>query len=588
MPLSFSNSTLSMRTKFKPNVLAYSVAIVIAGCAGSNNALTAPPPNVNSNAPVISPEVQSAAAKLANDASIQAIVAEWRTASHTQARFDQHLELVRIASPSRSEYNRALEIKRRMVEEWGFLPGEIKTRDDGTLPGSDVQIVDGLPVYNICAEIKGSYSSSAGAVSYRGQYPKVLVESHIDTVNPEKLTYRYEPVKLQPIGLPIVATPAALAALPDELVFDANGRIVRDANYLKARQYYASAEAATAAGATRIYVPGYGDAMSNVSAVMNIAKAMKKHNIKPVYDVWFCGTAGEEGKGNLAGMKQLYGYDQNLGTGSNPLNFVTNFGIDGASGVVNLGTINFIGSYRFEMKYSAPAAAGSKAPSALKAAAASIARIADIKTAWDIDKTALKTTYTVGVANCEPPAADSAVVPSCTIQVDMRSPRLEPLRDIRSRIEPLFQAGVSEENARYSVADASAQAVKLELVWFGDRPPHERTDKSDVSIQAAWQSALTVGVDQLTELPTSANSLNDNVPAAIGVPTINLSIDTGATGGGAHSFWEWGVPGDSAKEVLRLQRVMTAALIASGFQATDGSIVAPAAPAMGKRTSEVR
>ncbi|KQP20627.1 peptidase M20 [Pseudorhodoferax sp. Leaf267] len=402
-------------------------------------------------------------------------------------------------------------------------------------------------------------------------------------MNPEKLTYLYEPVKLQPIAQPIVETPAQLAAIADELAFDGTGRVVQDANYIKARQYYANAEAAMAGGAVRIYVPGYGDAMGNVSGVLNIAKAMKKYNVKPVYDMWFCGTAGEEGKGNLAGMKQLYGYDQNLGTGTNPLNFVTNFGIDGGSG-----TINFIGSYRFEMKYTAPTAPGPNTPNAVEAAAASIAKIADIKTPWDTDKTALKTTYTVGVASCEDPVAGSNVVPSCTIQVDMRSPRIAPLNEIRARIEPLFQAGVTEENARFSVADNSAQAVQLQLTWFGDRPPHERTDLSDVSIQAAWQSAETVGVDQLKEVSTAASSLNDNVPAAIGVPTINLNIGTSATGGGGHAFWEWGIPGESAKEVLRMQRVMSAALIASGFTAADGTVVAPAAPAIGKRTAEVK
>ena len=573
-----------MATQFKLNLMACSVAVLIAGCGGGGDDPPAPPPEPgNPNVPAISAEVQAASQKIVADANVRAAVAEWDTAVNAQERFHQHMELVRIASPSREEYNRAREIKRRMVQEWGFAESEIRTREDGNLPGSDVQLVDGLPVYNICAEIKGSYSSSAGAQSYRGQYPKVLVEGHIDTVNPERLTYFYEPVKLQPISLPIVETPAQLAAIPDELAFDAAGRIVQDANYARARRYFDTAEAATAGGAVRIYVPGYGDAMGNVSGVLNIAKAMKKYNIKPVYDMWFCGTAGEEGKGNLAGMKQLYGYDQNKGTGTNPLNFVTNFGIDGGSG-----TINFIGSYLFEMKYSAPAGPGTNQPSALEAAAASIAKIADIKTPWDDNKEALKTTYTVGVVSCEEPAAGSTVVPSCTVQVDMRSPRLEPLNEIRSRIEPLFQAGVSEENARYSLADASAQAVKMELTWFGDRPPHERTNLSDVSIQAAWQSAEIVGVDKRTEVSTAASSLNDNVPAAIGVPTINLNIATSATGGGGHAFWEWGIPGNQATEVLRMKRVMAAALIASGFHAADGSVTPPAAGPIGKRTAEVQ
>ncbi len=584
-----------MPTLTRPNpmnlrLLTCSVALALAACGGSDDdgptTPETPPPATPSDVPTISPEVRAAAQKITVDPTVMAMVQEWSSPASTQARFDQHMELVRIASPSRFEMRRAAEIQRRALQEWGFAATEIKTRADGQLPGSDVQLVDGLPVYNMCVEIKGSYSASAGAQAYRGQYPKVLVEGHIDTVNPEVLppaTDPFEPVKLQPIGQAIVTTPGELAAIPEQLSFDAAGRIVQDASYIKARQYFADETAARNAGAMRLYVPGISDAMGNTSGVFNLAKAMKKYNIKPVYDMWFCGTAGEEGKGNLAGMKQLYGYDQNLGTGTNPLNFVTNFSIDGGSG-----TINFIGSYRFEMKYTAPTAAGATAPSALEAAAASIARIADVKTPWDDDKQALKTTYTVGVVSCEDPAAGSTVVPSCTVQVDMRSPRLDPLKDIRGRIEPLFQAGVTEENSRYGVPDNSAQAVKMELTWFGDRPPHERSNLSDVSIQAAWQSAEVVGVDKLEKLSTAASSLNDNVPAAIGVPTINLNIGTFAAGGGGHAFWEWAIPGESAKEVLRLQRVLTAALIASGFHATDGSVVAPAAAPLGARTAEVK
>ena len=573
-----------MATKFKLSVLACSVALVIAGCGGSDKddtpVVVPPVTEADPLVPVISQEVKAAAAKLASDAKVLSAVAEWNTALNTKERFNQHMELTRIASPSREEYNRAREIKRRMVEEWGFLPSEIKTTDDGFLPGAELQLVDGLPVYNICAEIKGTYSSTPGAATYNGQYPKILVEGHIDTVNPDKLTYRHEPIKLQPASAPIVNTPAELAALPDELKFIGE-RIVEDGNYVKARQYYASSEAATAANAQRLYVPGISDAMGNTSSVMNIAKAMKKYNIKPVYDIWFCGTAGEEGKGNLAGMKQLYGYDQNLGTGSNPLNFVTNFSIDGGGG-----TINFLGSYRFEMKYKAPTTPGANAPSALEAAGAAIARIADVKTKWDTDKTALKTTYTVGVASCEAPVA--GVVPSCSIQVDMRSPRLEPLKEIRAVIEPMFQQGLSAENARYNAADGSAQAVTMELVWFGDRPPHERTNLSDVSIQAAYQSAQTVGIDKFTKVSTASSSLNDNVPAAMGVPTINLSGDSTAAGGGGHAFNEWAIPGASSREVLRMQRIMTAALIASGFTAADGTVTAPAAPTIGARTAQVK
>ena len=254
-------------------------------------------------------------------------------------------------SPSRQEHLKAAEIHRRLVEEWGFSPDEVMTRADGIIAGSDTNIVDGLPVYNACVVIKGSYSSRADAQHYKGQFPKVLVEGHIDVVNPEELPKASDPsirIKLQPYAQPVVATPEELAAIPDELSFDARGRVVENDKYATASKVFANAKEAEAGGGVRIYVPGYGDMMPSTSNAFVLAAAMKKHNIKPVYDIWICGTAGEEGKGNLAGMKQLYGFDQKAGTGSNPLNIVANFGLEGG------GTVNFIGSYRFEMKFKAP------------------------------------------------------------------------------------------------------------------------------------------------------------------------------------------------------------------------------------------
>ena len=199
----------------------------------------------------------------------------------------------------------------------------------------------------------------------------MLLEGHIDTVNPPDLppaSNTYEPVKLQPVNDPVVATRDELKALKDEIKFDANGRVVKDEVYKKAYKRYQDFEAAKKAGAYRIYVPGYNDAMINTVAVMQAAKLMKKYGVKPVYDIWVCGTTGEEGKGNLCGMKQLYGYSQDVGKGNNALNFVANFGADSTR--PGSGTLNYLGSYRFEVKYVEPAGwkLGDKpAPSALMA-----------------------------------------------------------------------------------------------------------------------------------------------------------------------------------------------------------------------------
>lgn len=538
--------------------------------------------------PEVSPQAEQSAAQISADPIMQNILKEAMSPEGQKWRFNTQMEITRIASPSRSEMRRQREIMRRFVEEWGFTPEEVVTRLDGVLPGAGLQKVDGLPVYNACVRIPGTYASQKDAQSYKGQFPKVLLEGHIDTVNPPVLppeSSPYMPVKLQAASQLLVKTPKELEALADELHFDENGKIIEDENYRKAYKRYQDYESAQKEGAYRIYVPGYNDAMINTAAVMQMAYLMHKYGVKPVYDVWVCGTAGEEGKGNLAGMKQLYGYNQDTGKGNNALNFVANVGADSTS--PKSGTVNYLGSYRFEIKYSEPAGLkiDAKSPSAMMAMSRAIERISNLKTPWDADKKAERTTYTVGVGSCEQ-AKPGERSQSCTLLVDMRSPTPGPLNDIRAKIEPVFQKAMDEENAKFGLKNTDPKAVKMELVWFGDRPAHQRKNYNDGVMQAYWQSAKTVGIDEREKLNERASSLNDNVPAAVGVPTVNINVGTNAGGGGGHAWYEWGIPGNGEDEGKRVYRMILMGLMNAGFNTSDGKVVQPLVGPIGNRTTE--
>jgi acetylornithine deacetylase/succinyl-diaminopimelate desuccinylase-like protein len=571
-----------MKSPYNDSALFTAATILLTTIVAGASQQAAPAPQAGTPA-TIPPPVVAAAETIANDPQIIALLKDQSTDAAAKARWHQFLELVRIPSPPRYEHLKAAEIHRRLVNEWGFSPAEVMTRADGIIDGTDTNIVDGLPVYNACVVIKGSYSTRADAQHYQGQFPKVLVEGHIDVVNPEVLPPASDPfihIKLQPYAQPVVATPEELAAIPDELSFDANGRVIENDHYATASKVFANAKDAEAGGGVRIYVPGYGDMMPSTSNAFVLAAAMKKHHIKPVYDIWICGTAGEEGKGNLAGVKQLYGFDQKLGTGSNPFNFVANFGLEGG------GTVNFVGSYRFEMKFKAPSPRPD-GPSAPEAMAAAIAKIADVKTPSDLRNGAPRTTYTVGRASCEPPPAPGMSVPSCSLEVDMRSTRKETLNDIRNTIEPMFQAGVTAENARHGRRDGSTEAISLELIWFGLRPAFVAESVDNVAVHAGLQSGIELGVVNSPMVGTGSGSLNDNVPAHTGVPTYQFSLASSAAGAGGHAFWEWGTRGSPATEVARMHRVLTAALIVSGFHAADGTVVQPSVGPIGKRTRDV-
>lgn len=553
-------------------------------------ALTAVSLGVSAAVPVVSPEVKAAAEAFMADPRVDAMYKEMASEAGQKERFNMLMELVRIASPSRFEMRRQAEITKRLVNDWGFAQTDIMTTPSGYLKGAGVQTVDGKPVYNVCVRIPGSYATRPDAKSYKGQFPKVLFEGHIDTVNPAELPPAdkpFVPVKLQKVNKPIVKNPAELAAIADELHFDAKGHVIEDEAYQRAYKRFNNLDEAKKADAYRIYVTGYSDAMVNTVSVLYAAKMMKKYGIKPVYDVWFCGTTGEEGKGNLCGMKQLYGYSQEAGKGNNALNFVANIAADSTS--PGSSTVNYLGSYRFEMKFSERAGfkVGDKArPSAVSAVSRATAAIAGIKTSYDLDKKAERTTYTVGVVRCSDPAAGSIRSSECTMMVDMRSPTPGPLNAIRAQIEPQFQKAVDAENAKYGVKAGSSDAVKLDLVWFGDRPAYRRTNYNDIVLQSFWTATNTIGIDQRKELSEASYSLNDNVPAAVGVPTINMNMGTVADNGGGHTWYEYGMPGNGVDEAKRILRFMMTGLLVSGFETKDGKTVEPGTGPIGARTTE--
>ena len=559
--------------KFVPSLLAASICSAVFAASAA--------------VPVVTDTIAKNAELMNADPAMQALLKEATSEEAQKWRFNTLLELARIASPSRFEMRRQAEITRRLVEEWGFAPEDVLTRPDGFLKGAGVQTVDGKPVYNVCVRIPGTYGARPDAVSYKGQLPKVVLEGHIDTVNPGVLPPAetpYEAVKLQKVSDPIVKTREELKALALEVRFDKNGKVIEDEVWKKAYHRFNDLEEAKKKGGYRIYVPGFEDAMINTVAVMQTAKLMKKHNIRPVYDIWVCGTTGEEGKGNLCGMKQLYGYNQDVGKGNNALNIVANFGADSTK--PGSAIVNYLGSYRFEIKYTEPAGwkAGEARPSAAMAMSRAIASISDLKTAWDLDKKAEKTTYTVGVASCDDPAKSRST--NCTLMVDMRSPTQAPLSAIRAQIEPEFKKAMDAENAKYGLKTGDKNAVSMELVWFGDRPAYQRPHYNDIAMQAYWQASKTADIDVVKAVPEEAASLNDNVPAAVGVPTVNVNLGTVAGGGGGHTWYEWGVPGNGVDEGKRLYRFLMMGLLASGYNMTDGKVLEPGVGPMGNRTTE--
>lgn len=555
--------------------------------------------------------------KIAADAKIQKLITDLKSTEAADDKFRTFLYLTHIAAPSREEQYRAeatKELFQKYIDKYKATSvaaqnARVINNPNGVMEGAGLQIVDGLPVYNACMEIKGTYEGEG----YNGQRPKVLLEGHLDSVNPAHLdgypnvVKTLMPVYLQSINDPLVNTPEELAALP-QLKFLENGWADEsDPNYAVIKTRYIDKAAAEAADALRMYIPSIGDMMLQTTNVIQTAEFLLKHDIRPHYDLWICGTAGEEGRGNLDGMKQLFGYSQDgtkadgtvdetlKGKANNALNFVANMSTEG--GV----TIHYLGSHRYQIAYTGPGGSVADAktiPNPAEAAATAISCIAKLKAPQEdpslLEKypditggdATIKTTYTVGLvyADSSKDYAAGKIPTDVSIEVDMRSNNTDNILIMDRQMQECFQYGVDTVNARYT---GGVQLAK-EQRWYGDRPAYvltaEQMSTSPMLTAISYAHQKVNGQQLKLTDPSSASSVNSNVPAAIGIPTVNISYGKTAANGQGHSFNEWAVLGDAVEDAKVMERALYALFALTGY---DEAGVQPAYGSVGPRTTEV-
>jgi acetylornithine deacetylase/succinyl-diaminopimelate desuccinylase-like protein len=270
----------------------------------------------------------------------------------------------------------------------------------------------------------------------------------------------------------------------------------------------------------RIFAPGIADNTRGLAALLSVLRAFQATGIHTVGDIIFCGTVGEEGLGNLRGMRAFFREHRDI---------AASVDIDGTSvtRIAYLGT----GSHRYEIHFHGPGGhsfGDFGTPSAIHAMGRAIAKIADVQT-----PRYPKTTFTVGTGNGG--TSVNAIAADAWMFLDIRSNSQEELLSTESKILPLLQRAVDEENARWN----SDKKVTVETKLAGDRPAGSQSANSSV-VQASWMATEAIG--QQPEL-SGASSTNANLPISLGVPAVTLG--SGGESGLSHAPGEWFVPKDA-------------------------------------------
>lgn len=269
----------------------------------------------------------------------------------------------------------------------------------------------------------------------------------------------------------------------------------------------------------RYYAPGIGDDTRGLAVLLSVIDVLNQSGIETVGDIIFSANVGEEGRGDLRGVKALFRDIDDID------GFIS---VDGVrlSRITTGGT----GSRRFEFIFRGPGGHSFGAfglPSAIHAMGRAIAHIAELQTPQFP-----KTTFTVGTVSGG--TSVNSIAAEAVFAIDMRSNDPALLAQTEAQAKAAAEKAVAEENERWN-----SEAISVEFKLIGDRPVGSTSvDSPIVQVASLSYAHLGVDIDALT-----VSSTDSNVPMALGIPAITIS--GGGEGGGAHSPNEWFAPIDS-------------------------------------------
>ncbi len=240
--------------------------------------------------------------------------------------------------------------------------------------------------------------------------------------------------------------------------------------------------------------PGIGDNSLSVAAVAMVGKALEQLGRELPVDVYVTGNVGEEGLGDLRGMRAVIDQLPMLG------------GVIAVEGH-SLGRITHkaVGSRRLRITVNGPGGhswGDAGRPSAIHALARLVARLDEIELIRDP-----KTTLNVGLF--EGGISVNTIAPDATIVIDMRSTSPESLHRLIRRVE--------EEIAHVETTELS---VAIETV--GDRPAGE-VSRSRGMVPIGIDVLRALGIDATCD----ASSTDANIPISRGIPAMCIGLTTG-------------------------------------------------------------
>jgi acetylornithine deacetylase/succinyl-diaminopimelate desuccinylase-like protein len=262
-----------------------------------------------------------------------------------------------------------------------------------------------------------------------------------------------------------------------------------------------------------LHGPGIGDDCRGLAVILAIVRALDRGKVQTPGTITFVGTVGEEGLGDLRGVKALFN-DTLKGQIDR---FVS---VDGTGlGISHIA----VGSLRYRVTFKGPGghsygAFGIANP--IHALGRAIAAISDLQV-----PATPKTTFSVGRIGGG--TSVNAIAFEAWMEVDMRSVDDGQLRALDGRFHRAVDQALAAENARWN----QNSPLRVEKMLVGDRPAGS-TPASSFIVEAAVSVTRALGLTAVRD----EGSTDSNVPMSLKIPAI--TVDGGGRGTGSHSLDE--------------------------------------------------
>ena len=291
----------------------------------------------------------------------------------------------------------------------------------------------------------------------------------------------------------------------------------------------------------RLRAPGIGDDTAGLATLLAVARVLNETDLETESDLLFIGNVGEEGPGDLRGVKHLFRdgkYKDQIG------GFISV-----ESGGQSTITTGALGSLRYRVTFKGPGGHSYGAFGLVSPAYAMGNAIRKVS-AISVPDTP-KTTFNIGIV--EGGTSVNSIPFETSMVVDMRSESRDELEKLVETFLDLVHEAVEEENATRSISEGQ---IELEMTLVGDRPSGQTSESANI-VKFAVAAFEAFGIRPTFRI----SSTDSNVPISLGIPAI--TIGRGGLGGRSHSLDEW-VDIEREPTVRGLQVVMTTILAIAG------------------------